>query len=287
PHRLERIRQRLAERRDWTPETLIELEGDFVSLWAQELVAALGDAHAIPPAIRYEGDAAKAAAALRAWDGAMATSGPSALFVLFERELQKRTFEDEAEAHGVARFGTRKRMSALLAGRISPRFWDDVSTPAVETRAEIVGGALEAAWREGVKRWGPDVSRWSYGSIHRLQLDHPLGTLPLVGKRFNRGPFELPGSATTILAFGGPWTGDAIDVSYGPSMRFVTDASDPERTLVAVPGGQSGHPFDAHYADRLGPFLAGEAQPAAWSRAAVERATVSRLRLVPAAETSR
>jgi penicillin amidase len=274
PHRLERIRARLGERRDWTPETLLELQGDFVSLWARELVAALGDA----PAVRYENDAAKAAAALRAWDGAMATHGPSALFVLFERELQKRTFEDEAEAKGVARFGTRKRMSALLAGRLSAQFWDDVSTQAVEARAEIFGAALGAAWREGVKRWGE-------GSIHRLQLDHPLGTVPILGTRWNRGPFELPGSATTILAFGGPWLGDAMDVSYGPSMRFVTDAADPERTLVALPGGQSGHPFDPHYADRLESYLAGAAQPAPWSNEAVERAAVSRLRLVPAAAT--
>jgi penicillin amidase len=217
----------------------------------------------------------------------MATDGPAALFVLFERELQKRTFEDEAEAQGVARFGTRKRMSALVAGRLSPAFWDDVSTPPVEQRGEIFGAALAAAWQEGVKRWGADVARWRYGSIHRLQLDHPLGTLPLVGRRFNRGPFELPGSATTILAFGGPWVGDAMDVAYGPSMRFVTDASDPERTLVALPGGQSGHPFDEHYADRLEPFLAGAAQPAPWSAEAVERAAVSRLRFVPAGPARR
>jgi penicillin amidase len=174
-------------------------------------------------------------------------------------------------------------MSALLAGRVSSLFWDDVSTREVEGRDQILAGALAAAWQAGVKRWGADVAHWPYGAMHRLQLDHPLGTVPILGSRLNRGPFEVPGSASTILAFGGPWTGDVMDVTYGPSMRFVTDAADPERTLVALPGGQSGHPFDAHYADRLEAYLAGETQPAPWSKEAVEHAAVSRLRLVPAA----
>ncbi|MCB1008910.1 MAG: penicillin acylase family protein, partial [Acidobacteria bacterium] len=88
-------------------------------------------------------------------------------------------------------------------------------------------------------------------ALHRIVLDHPLGSLPLLGKGFNRGPYPLPGSPTTILAFGGPWRGDHQDVTYGPSMRFVTDAARPERTLSVVPGGQSGHPWDPHYDDQI------------------------------------
>jgi penicillin G amidase len=114
-------------------------------------------------------------------------------------------------------------------------------------------------------------------------LDHPLGGLPLVGRLLNRGPFAVPGSATTILAFGGPWRGDAVDVTYGPSMRFATDAADPESTLAILPGGQSGHPFDPHYDDQLADFLAGRARPVAWSESGIARATVSTLRLEPGA----
>jgi acyl-homoserine lactone acylase PvdQ len=65
-------------------------------------------------------------------------------------------------------------------------------------------------------------------------------------------------------------------------MRWVSDAADPERTLVVMPGGQSGHPGDAHYADQIGDYLANRARSFPWSDAAVEATTVSRLKLVPA-----
>ena len=68
---------------------------------------------------------------------------------------------------------------------------------------------------------------------------------------------------------------------YGPSMRWIVDWSQADRAFAAMPGGQSGHPGDPHYDDRIAPYLAGELQPAPWSEAAVAAATVSTLRLVP------
>ncbi len=275
PFRLDRILERLVATADWTPESLLALQSDAVSLWAKKLVANLGDGHV--------GDAAKAAATLAGWNGDMATAGPAALFALFEREIQRRIFEDEAHRANLPRFGTRKRLAALLDGELSASFWDDVTTAESEERDTIVAAALESAWRQAVARWGDQVSRWPYGAIHKLTLNHALGSLPLIGRRFERGPFEVAGSASTILAFGGPWKGDAMDVTYGPSMRFVTDAADPESSLAILPGGQSGHPWDPHYADQLPLFLSGAARPTAWGREAIERATLSTLRLEPAA----
>ncbi|MCB1008911.1 MAG: penicillin acylase family protein, partial [Acidobacteria bacterium] len=103
--RMDRIRESLAARDDWDVESFSTLQGDIVSEWARFLVARIGDG--------YEGDAARAATALAGWDGAMALSGPSALFALFERALQRATFEDEAEAAGIGRFGTRWRLLRL------------------------------------------------------------------------------------------------------------------------------------------------------------------------------
>ena len=89
---------------------LIELQGDTVSLWAKRLVAALDEG--------YPGDAGRAAALLRGWDGSMAGSGGAALFAIFERQLQRAVFEDEARQHAIARFGTRWRLLRLLEGRL-------------------------------------------------------------------------------------------------------------------------------------------------------------------------
>ena len=273
PFRMDRIRERLAARSDWTPREFLGLQRDVVSLWARRLVAALGDVS--------EGDAGRAAAALGAWDGAMSERGPAALFALVERTLQRAIFEDEAERARLARFGTRWRLLRLLEGQMSEAWFDDLATPERESREQIVARALEQAWREGVARWGEEVARWPYAEIHTLTLEHALGGLPLVGGWFERGPFPVHGSATTVDALGGPWRGDAVSVAYGPSMRFVTDAADPAATFAIVPGGQAGHPADPHYDDQLGLYFAGGARPVPWGEAAQERGAVSRLRLVP------
>lgn len=271
--RMDRIREALAARDDWDVESFAALQGDVVSEWARFLVARLGDG--------YDGDAARAAAALGAWDGAMTLRGPSVLFALFERALQRATFEDEARAAGIGRFGTRWRLVRLLDEEISPSFWDDVATPEVEGRREILARALAEAWREGAARFGPDVGVWDYGALHAIVFDHALGSVPVIGPRWNRGPYPVPGSPTTILAFGGPWRADHQEVTYGPSMRFVTDAAHPERTLSVMPGGQSGHPWDAHYDDQLEPYLENRPHEVAWTPEAIERAAVSRLELRP------
>ncbi len=279
PYRVDRIEGLLKGRDDWSVEALAAMERDTVSLWARELVSELGSG--------YTGDAARALAALRGWDDSMAPTGPSALFALVERALQRDVFEDEADQAGLPRFGTRKRLAAVMAGRISASWFDDVSTPAHEDRATTVGKALAEAWREGARRWGTDVAKWSYAGMHELELGHPLGGLPIVGRWFDRGPFELPGSATTILAFGGPWRDGRIVVTYGPSMRFVTDAADPAHTLAVLPGGESGDPADPHYADQIEPYLRGQPHAVPWGRAAADAAAVSSLRLVPARSGSR
>lgn len=274
PYRMERIRERLAARGEWSVESLAALQQDTVSLWAREWVARLGSG--------YEGDAGRAAAALAAWDGDMAAAGPATLFALAERELARAVFEDEAERAGLPRFGTRWRISRLLAGELSEAWFDDVSTAATEDRRAVLGGALAAAWQEGVRRWGERVESWPYAAIHTLTLNHTLDSLPLVGGWFRRGPYELPGSATTINALGGPWRDGAIDIAYGPSMRFVTDAGDPAATLAIQPGGQAGHPADPHYADQVADWIAGRLRPVPWTDEAIEAATRTRLTLHPA-----
>jgi penicillin amidase len=273
PHRARRIAELLGGRERWEPEGLAAVQTDIRSLWARELVAALGGP--------FAGEAERAWATLAAWDGEMGERGPAALFLLVERELREQLFGDEARAHGLPPFASRDRLFALLAGALGPVYFDDVGTPEVEGRDEVVAAALAAAWHDGERRFGADPARWEHAGLHRLRLAHPLGELPLVGRWFDRGPFPVAGSATTVAAFGAVWEGERQRVTYGPSMRWATDLADPDGTLAILPGGQAGHPGDPHYDDQLPLFLAGRTRPVPWSEEAIERATVSRLDLVP------
>lgn len=287
PYRADRVREVLRGRSGWNAEALARVQVDTVSLWAQELSRELAASFSEPPT----GDAGKALALLAPWSGAMTSgtqdSAAAALFVLVERHLQRDIFEDEATRAGLARFGTRWRLHRLLRGELSPEYFDDVTTPDVEDREAIVRRALADAWAEAARRFGGEgTTQWSYARLRSITFNHPLGSLPVVGRFLERGPYEVDGSQTTILAFGGPWQtggaqGDRIDVTYGPSMRLIQDAGDPDGSLLVQPTGQSGHPFDAHYDDQIPLFLEGRTRSFPWSDDRIEAATVSRLTLAP------
>lgn len=272
PDREVRIVYRLSDHQQWTPEGFADLHTDRVSLFALEMIDHIRGT--------YSGDAAKAYDHLVAWDGSMDPQGTSALFALVERGLMA-LFDDEAVAAGLEPFSDHNRLRWLLAGVMVTDWFDDVSTPETEDRATALAHILATAWREGVERWGDDIGTWDYGALHTLTLRHPLDALPLFGSWARRGPMGIAGSATTVNAFGSEWKDGGQDITFGPSMRWVVDWGQPDSAFGVIPGGQSGHPADPHYDDRLAAFLAGELQPAPWSEDAIERATVSTLRLEP------
>lgn len=277
PWRNERIRYLVGLRKDWKPEQIAEMQTDTLSLFAQEIVTEL-------PA-GLPGDAGLARDALAVWDFRMDKSGTSALFAMFEHELADSIWGDEFGLLGLPPLGVLTRTATIaraMRGELDPGWYDDVSTSDVkETREQAIQRALTRAWRAGKARFGNEVRAWNYGAINQLNLRHPLGEAPFVGRFFDRGPYPVPGSATCIDVFTGSWDGDRIDATHGASLRFVADLADPDRSLIVIPGGQSGHPFDKHYDDQIALFLSGRARPLYWSANAIEEHRTSVVRLQP------
>ncbi len=284
-HRAQRIGERLAERRDWTPQALGACQVDCVSLYALEVVAALAELASVPgPPL--SAPAQRALDALTAWDGELATRGASALYHLVETRV------DEWVSATCTRSLThperdRVRLEALY-GRFDEPFLASGQEPAagMQLRRKQLLEALDAAWREGEKAFGADLSQWNYGSLHRWTPAHRMDAAPVLGAVFKVGAFDVPGSGTSPCVFSGARRRDAdglprTSVEHGASLRLVADCADPDQSLAILPGGQAGHPFDAHYSDQIDEYLAGQMRPVRWSEPAIEAASVSRLSLVP------
>ncbi|HKJ23557.1 MAG TPA: penicillin acylase family protein, partial [Myxococcota bacterium] len=282
PYRNDRIARTLAERRSalgaLSVRDCLDAQRDHVSLYALAVLRA----SVVEPLGESSPRAERARDLLLAWGGAMDAEPGAALFAAFEDLLGAAILDDELAGLPRPSSSDRRRiLVAALDGTLGG--WiDDVGTPETETRGRLVAAALELAWDACSERFGPDPANWDYTAAHTLELHHPLGSLPLVGRLLDRGPFPVAGSSSSILAFGGPETAPGAErVTHGPSMRFVADVGDPDGSLAVLPGGQSGHPFDGHYADQLDDFLEGRAFPVLWSEAAVAEHAVSSLRLEP------
>lgn len=223
---------------------------------------------------------------LATWQGDFALDSVAAtLFNQLLYDVVDKAFHDEL---GDGMFGTllstRELDSAVprLAADPHSPWWDDRATPAVETRADIV----KTAWRSSLAHleslYGQDPAQWTWGKAHTLTHAHALGSQRPLDLLLNVGPFPAPGthevpnnlSSQTRRA---PWP-----VNHGPSTRRLIDFADPAHSLGINPVGQSGVPFDRHYADQAEKFVKGEYVPQRFTDEDVAEHAEGVLMLVPA-----
>lgn len=179
--------------------------------------------------------------ALRDWDGRFAVDsiGASAYFwavsALLDRYYQplwgeeiREHFESSLALHSVI-------LEDLQAGRIG---------------MEVLAGSVEQAAQQWQGR--------PWGELHRLRLQHPLGRIPLVGRRWRIGDFPIPGNNATVWKSASNWSGGRHEVFFGAQARHISDMSDPDHNWFVLLGGQDGWWGSAHFADQVDRFLAGE-----------------------------
>jgi penicillin amidase len=137
----------------------------------------------------------------------------------------------------------------LLADSASP-WWDRRSTADVqETRDHVVLAAMQEAWTAVSERWGNEPSEWRWGNVRRMNIHHLL---------------QLPGLGRSGLeVIGGPGTLSPADGggTHGASWRFVVELGPEVEAWATYPGGQSGNPASARYADRIEQWRRGELSP--------------------------
>ena len=79
-----------------------------------------------------------------------------------------------------------------------------------------------------------DVAKWTYGSWHVVDIEHPLAAfLPFIGRVAGTGPQPQSGDATTVKQVGR---------TLGPSQRFTMDWSNIDGSTENIVLGESGNP---------------------------------------------
>ncbi|MEZ4223586.1 MAG: penicillin acylase family protein [Polyangiaceae bacterium] len=156
---------------------------------------------------------------------------------------------------------------ANLAGDV---YWDDVSTPTVESKDDILAAAFDSAGEFLTSALGDDESKWAWGRIHTVTLRSDLDTASSgLVRDFNESGFANDGGMFTVDV-ANP-TAD-ITQAEGAAVRFVCEAK-PERPqcTIQLPGGQSSHLDSPHYLDLLPDYLANVSRPLAMDVAAARK----------------
>jgi penicillin amidase len=148
-------------------------------------------------------------------------------------------------------------------------------------RDQLLLESLSAAVSDLKQRFGPDMTTWKWGRLHRMTFEAAVAKLadPALRAKMSLQPVELRGSAASPAA---AYYDEGFSVISGASVRIVLDVGDWDRSMAINSPGESGDPSSAHYSDLLPLWAQGKYVPLLFSREAVEKAAEVVLSLTPA-----
>ncbi|MCB0203473.1 MAG: penicillin acylase family protein [Anaerolineae bacterium] len=176
---------------------------------------------------------------------------------------------------------TTVRLLEMLDNPRDTTWLRDPMTGIPETKTEVLHRALRITLKQMIATYGADMTKWTWGRLHRVEFAHIAGAVKPLNLLFNRGPYPMGGDNETLLR-----ATTRPEFPFKPAgaidaMRFVADVSDWDRSQIMVAGGQSGHVASKHYDDLIPLWRDGLTVPMPFSRAAVERSAGARLTLYP------
>lgn len=168
----------------------------------------------------------------------------------------------------------------LLNERDESWFANTVITNGPKTWEAALQSAFHATIEELRTKLGPNISKWQYGTIHKVTYNHPLGAIKPLEKFFNRGPYPNGGDVDTVN-MGAARVDNPEVVITVPSFRLIANLANLNASLSQHAPGQSGHPGSKHYSDFIKPWQRVDHHPMLFDRQSVEDQEENRLYFKP------
>jgi penicillin amidase len=271
PYRAQRITDLLVSDDSITIEDMQNIHSQTYSLPAEALRPYLS---AVEPADDLQ---ASAMELFRQWDLCNeADCTGASVFQVWYWFLVDNVFRDELGDALMDRYRaySNTHMPLLIEWMEQPDnpWFDDVNTPEVETREDVVRSSLADAVGWLRDNYGEDPAEWEWGKLHTKTFVHnPLGQsgISIIEWLFNSDTIPARGDGFTVDAasysFGDPFT-----MGGGVSQRYIADLSDFSNSLSIHTTGQSGHLFHPHREDFIPLWQNVEYHPMVFDREQVE-----------------
>ncbi len=261
PSRIERITELLTSKPKFNVEDFRKFQTDFYSHYAKNITKYILGAY---KNIAVTNEKVKLALELfRNWDFVMdAKSQVPTIYAVFLQRLIQNIYEDEMGKNLMKEYvfiaNVPYRNLPVLLEENKSSWFDNISTPEIETRDDIIRKSLEDALDELSKKLGNDITYWQWGKLHKVIFKHLFDKAsPVIAKIVNIGPYEIGGDGTTIFNTEYSFTKPYLN-KLGPSMRYIFDFAKPDEFHFILTTGQSGNFYSKHYKDMTEKWLTGE-----------------------------
>jgi penicillin amidase len=220
---------------------------------------------------------------LKEWDYEMnAGSAAPSVFEFFRKCLSKNLLADELEELFVQ---VPERISDYYIYKIlktgQDEWVDDVTTPQAESLEDIIKKSYSDCIKKLTEDYGEDLSDWTWGKIHKITLEHPMGKVKILDKAFglNSDNYSIGGSNHTVCPYSYV---DGFRVTDGASERHIYNTANWDESYTVIPTGASGVPSSEFYLSQTETYLDGKFYKDSFSERAVKASAKYTLMLKPA-----
>lgn len=274
--RIERITELLKSKNLHSVKDFENYQMDFYSPYAKEIVPYI--LNAFMDAKITDNNLKISLELLNNWNYEMNSSSQvPTIYLYFFHQLIKNIFEDELGSDLLKEYVILANIPYRIIQKYlkgnSSTFFDNIRTPQVETRDDIIRQSLVDALIELECKFGKEISSWQWGSIHKVKFKHMFsGASSILDKLIDVGPFEIGGDGTTVFNteysfseiyekdrdLSKPRRSEPYQNILGPSMRYIFDFGDSDYLQMILPTGQAGHFRNPHYKDMTDMWLKGK-----------------------------
>lgn len=258
PDRYERIKEILSSKEKISIEDIQNLQSDVYSKLAEEILPIfLFDLEDFDFSLEI---AKESFSILKEWNYYTNTDSiASSIFHVLLKYVLKNTFEKHLGTEYFQQY-IKKQYIPINALRIQLRdpnssWFDDPNTLEKETRKEMIQKSFSDALKELQKISG-SIHNWQWGKIHILEFSHPFGRNKILKSLFNRGPYPVGGSISTVhpMDFSLNQT-LPFKVRSGASERYIMLPGNIEKSLRIIPTSVTGNPMSPFYGNQISFFL--------------------------------
>ncbi len=142
--------------------------------------------------------------------------------------------------------------SSLLSSEHANRFLEqDLNQEANENIKFILQQAIKKAAKDSriYQNWG---------DMHRLNVSHILGRIPIIGGRYRFGNYPAEGSYNSAMKTAHEISNKKHDTFYGANSRFITMMRDLDENYFVLLGGQDGWLGSENFVDQVPLWLKGQ-----------------------------
>jgi penicillin amidase len=268
PDRVERMAELLSGDGQIDLERIFRLQCDvFVrsSMVLRELI--LGKVQQYNCAASLGHSARAALEAISGWDGNYTEHSKGALaFEACRAVLVTRLCEPQLDGGDLAAYASVAAIEDMIV--------ESIVRADAEKLVSAIAAAMQAAG-EALRSFG------DWGGVHRLQISHPFGLLPVIGPPFRYADLPVGGSSESLMKTAhGPVRG-RHNVLFGSNARHVFDLSDPDGNYFVLLGGQDGWIGSTTFLDQLPLWRSGSYVKVPLRLEAVGRNAAARVALTP------